>query len=411
MAKAGGTGDNKGARPGGGERSSRLAAHRRIGKRLIPPLLQLPTAPKDWFRDVLPQLLWIASVKLESGVGGLYDACDVLDRFVPADDSRIFDGRLVRFSLFPTAVRPKIRAALREEAPQGIPDELGHALSLYPECPGYWLYEDWRQTTGVDEDIGVAYVRLLLERHIDSRSVESSRLRMPVMGRYMKHGKLSVPRDAPDFQLLPGYPDDLTEAERRIVESIVRASFLALMSAMSHHEAETADGDQVGVTDADDLAWPNHFWGQNWRLSECELSGSDPTPSPSDQSGGEAEGESDPTPGDSDAGSVLALRDRLMGALTTLGEELRRLQASADIDLFDPVPYEVLLGIASRQSGCLGCSCAIPCYGPTMLRLMSCARSPRGASRRHGFSSRTTRACTQNSSLTEWESGSSSNCS
>jgi len=64
---------------------------------------------------------------------------------------------------------------------------------------------------------------------------------------------------------------------------------------------------------------------------------------------GEAEGESDPTPGDSDAGSVLALRDRLMGALTTLGEELRRLQASADIDLFDPVPYEVLLGIASRQ--------------------------------------------------------------
>jgi hypothetical protein len=374
-------------------------------------LLQLPTAPKDWFRDVLPQLLWIASVKLESGVGGLYDACDVLDRFVPADDSRIFDGRLVRFSLFPTAVRPKIRAALREEAPQGIPDELGHALSLYPECPGYWLYEDWRQTTGVDEDIGVAYVRLLLERHIDSRRVESSRLRMPVMGRYMKHGKLSVPRDAPDFQLLPGYPDDLTEAERRIVESIVRASFLALMSAMSHHEAETADGDQVGVTDADDLAWPNHFWGQNWRLSECELSGSDPTPSPSDQSGGEAEGESDPTPGDSDAGSVLALRDRLMGALTTLGEELRRLQASADIDLFDPVPYEVLLGIASRQSGCLGCSCAIPCYGPTMLRLMSCARSPRGASRRHGFSSRTTRACTQNSSLMEWESGSSSNCS
>ncbi len=46
---------------------SRLDAHRRSGKRLIPPLGDLPMSEQIWLRDIFPDMLWIDAVLWAKG--------------------------------------------------------------------------------------------------------------------------------------------------------------------------------------------------------------------------------------------------------------------------------------------------------------------------------------------------------
>jgi Family of unknown function (DUF5677) len=257
----------------------------------------------------------------------------VLESFVPAEEADVLDGRISRFSLVPHEGRAE---ALREHAPYGIPDGLGHALSQYPDCPALWLFEDWLAESDCDRDRGIAYLTELIRPMIPSRDSHSAELRLMVLARRTKAGKLHMARDIETAQLLSKYPTYLDHDGRAQVESFARASWNGL----------------VGITDDGAVAvheWSRYFWRRSYEISPCTSAESEID---SDELG-EFDEENELPEGDDvgvpDAEPSLAdLRGTFTEAMRHLGDDLRQLQSEAELDTFRSATDEVKLGLASR---------------------------------------------------------------
>jgi hypothetical protein len=385
------------------ERRKRLNAslqdHERHRKKLTPPLMTLPNLkPTAWPSDTMPDFLWLAALADDLGPGAVHEALDLLDEFMPeseepaeaeaseageaevgareaeasqaagvpepgasategngSDEGRptlvatILDGRLSTFSLLPGERRTEARAALRERAPWTLPDHLGHALSLYPECPAGWLYDDWRGEHAVDPEVGLPYLKGLVGPIIDPRGVRSTRLRMLALARWVKHGRFLVTADSEIPGLFSRYPDGLSEDNQRKAESFARAAWNALAPA----------GAASGAHE-----WVAYFWHQGWKISPCQPEGE--MPSFEDEEGGEdapgasvteqarsSSATSKEAGGDGasedEGASVYEARQGFLAAVSRFGQTLRQRQEQADLDLYDPTVDEVRLGLASRQ--------------------------------------------------------------
>lgn len=176
----------------------------------------------SWHREMLPDFLWIALMMgRRSDWGAVYRPLNVVDRFVP-DGDRIADGRLSSFAAVPEADRDAARQALRDETPHALPTALGHALGLFPTCPAAWLFANTAEYRDPDPTVGLPLVRSFIQDNADKAGVRSTRLRMAAISRMVTHGRLAHSGDS-FMQLVPKYPSGLTEADQRVVESMMRA--------------------------------------------------------------------------------------------------------------------------------------------------------------------------------------------
>lgn len=298
----------------------------------------------SYLRDFLPDLLWIVAL-LDAGLGpdGLYEPLDVIEELAPPQEVQrgerkeleLVDGRLSSFAYVPDDLRATVRTGLRKRTPWALPDNLGHALSLYPDGPAFWLYEDWRETNTVDPEAGLRYLKRLMLTYGDRSTPESTVPRMIPIARMLKAGRLHVPREI--GQEWVKYPTHLDEEGQRMVEAGMRAQYNLWGSAEF----------------APPLAypWAQSFWRQNWKLSPCEVS-TEPPPA------GALEEEEGETPfEEADRGiptadprtSIETVHAGWMRALQELGDDLRQRQGRAEMDLWDPTADEIRFGLASRQ--------------------------------------------------------------
>jgi hypothetical protein len=260
---------------------------------------------------------------------------DILDQFVP-DDNDPLDGRLSRFAAVPLDRRPEARSSLIEATDWALPEGLAHGLALYPQCPAAWLFEDWERENHSDPEPGANCLKRLVAALDDPRGRESTAVRMMALARHAKHGRLHLPASSDFADLAPRYPNGLDKDELGLFESSGRVMWNAI-SQMDDRRAG--------------LEWAEYFWRQGWHVSACEPWGSraaylprdadsDPGPSEREESTGT---ESDPalTPPRLALGFATAVRD--------LGAKLDRLRDRCEIDLYEPTPDEVRLGLAARQ--------------------------------------------------------------
>jgi hypothetical protein len=346
--------------------SSRLSEHERKGKKLTPPLLALPGGVylTDWPVDHLPELLWIAAMQheYEHPTTSANAVLDVLDRFVDGDD--IVDGRISSFAFVPESRRADARAALRraarDETAPALPDDLGHALTLYPECPALWLYADWQQQHHADPERGTGLLRRLLEANFSSGSESATHLRAVPLGRWAYHGKFRATKEVFDQMLWPRYPGGLDEDERNAAQAEMRAMYGALANP------------GLGAGGEREPTWAAYFWRQSYRVSACDLSA--PQRASLDRLSGERREETDESARDleSDIGS---LRIELLRGWEQLAEALRTAQLRLEFDLYEPTADEVRLGLASRQMRLLRLMFSDPhlwvsSAGPHVLRSM-----------------------------------------
>jgi hypothetical protein len=346
---------NRGKRRGKSRRSTSLKGHHQHKKVLTPPFLQMPNLkPVSWQHDGLPDFLWIQTIREETGsLAAANDALDLLDEFVPdppespedengegrAEPEQEYephpitylDGRISTFPLVPEARRAEAREALTKAAPWALPDELGHGLVLYPECPAVWLYEDWAKVNHADPEIGTAYLKRLVAPLLDPKGRPSSQVRMIPVARGFKHGKIFLTRGMEVVDLLSKYPTGLNEEDQLHVEQWNR-------NMWNIHQA-TSDPTIA-------RAWVRHFWKQNWQISACAPAPSVPPPLdetepeegvPSE----EGRGRRQPT--------VAEMQQGFVRAINGLGKDLRAVQRRAEIDIYNPTPDEVKLGLASRM--------------------------------------------------------------
>lgn len=314
--------------------SSPLAAQRRDGKDLRSPLGAIPQLHTvSWLRDDFPNYLWVCSLlepDLDDG-RRIFIAChDGLNRVLDdllenkAEDRPVFDGSLTAWEAVPAHVRDSVLASLLAEDMYEIfvPRRFAHVLGMYPSAPGRWLIGSWleRDDFSIDPTIAETTLAGVIRESAHGQSPVATHakafyLRGLVLGR-----KISIARDMVAFDLVPKWPNDLTEEERARVESIMRAMFGASRGA------EQASRDDGG---GDDLSaiWAQEFWRSNWRLYPCHTA----RPEWLD--------------GDNDLSQLIPeFESRAHG----MWEQFDRVAVQTDPDLFDPDRYEVLTGIVAR---------------------------------------------------------------
>lgn len=301
--------------------TSGMEDHRQVGRVLQPPLAQLPLAPYSWVAELLPEMLWIdailSGVSLNRAVGIAYRALDILDAYVPADCRQVLTGMMSSFALVPEADRPDARKALGRNMLYDLvfPQDFCNALALYSQSPAHWPLEDWFKVNRIDCETGVRYLKVAVSRLWDPKSVHSTRCRMVPLARLIKHEKMVFSSSLTIVELLPRYPDGLSEDDQRRAEAECRAMFGAVTLASRRETPE----------------WVRYFWRHSFEISACEISEEHPDGVP----------------------VGMEMIEQVIGNVEDLISRSRDLIEQAaqriKLDIYDLHRDEVLFGLLSRQ--------------------------------------------------------------
>lgn len=331
----------------GGKRRKRnnssLKDYRRTGKTLQPPFRTISkTKNVPWLRDTFPDMLWLCSVITQHGDEGMLLAAKFIDRVESVIDAAVADGRvqkpdglllggeLTSFELVSEELRSEIIYALRSDGlyEGGIPGILARALGKYSDMPGAWLLDGWRgREPIIPSDEQERYLAKVVLDSSHGQSSVATRAKCMTLRARFKAGKIVLSPEVFEEwkEVLPRYPSNITEEERRRIEPSIRATFLAFAS------------DKYGVAedgaDTPALAWARTFWRQNWKLYMCKTSGDQP-------SGSELRASKD---------SITAAQRQWHAELDDLQKSFDQTAQHVDPDLYTPDRYEVLTGITLRM--------------------------------------------------------------
>lgn len=313
-----------------------LAGHQRHKKTLTPPLLALGGVQAvSYARDFLPDLIWIAAMFEQDGSwDAAYEPLDVIEEIAPPEEGErdgskflaLADGRISTFGYVPEEKRADVRSALHERTPWALSDELGHALALYPDCPASWLYDDWRKENSADPEVGLRFLKRIISEYGDRETDDATHLRMVVIARRLKAGRLHVPREIGEEWAK--YPPGLDDDGRKRVQASMRAMY------------NLEGNDEFAPPAA--RPWAEHFWRQNWKVSACEfLDDAFIPPAETDE-------REEDLPEIAPRITVERVHTAWTEAVRTLERGLADRELRAELDLWDPTPDEVRLGLASR---------------------------------------------------------------
>lgn len=323
--------------------TSSLKDHRRTGKVLQPPFRTISkTKSVPWLRDTFPDMLWVCALISQHGDEGMLLAARFIDRIesiidaaaiggrVTKPENLLLGGELTSFEEVPEELRSEIIYALRSDGlyEECIPGILARALSKYSDMPGTWLLDGWRGREQIippdEQERNLA--KVVLDSSHGQSAVATRAKFMPLRARFIARKVALNPEVFEEWKdVLPRYPFDVTEEERRRIEPSIRATFLAFAS------------DKYGVAedgaDTPSLAWARTFWRQNWKLYKCKTSGDQPT-------GSELRASKD---------TISAAQRQWLTELDEIQKTFDQTAQHVDPDLYNPDRYEVLTGITLRM--------------------------------------------------------------
>ncbi|WIG18395.1 DUF5677 domain-containing protein [Kocuria rosea] len=332
---------------------SRLQDHKRKGKAILqPPMRTIPnTNTVPWLRDIFPDMLWIcATLQTHGTAEGMKLVALVLDRigfFLPhsseagtAVDSPLLTGTLTSFDLVPPDHRQEVLTALQADGlyEKAFPQSLTNALARYHDLPGAWVFGGWGDDVpNVPDHESEKMLQDVVLAAPDGQSSLATKSKAMVIITYLVAGKLVFSYEAEWVNLLPRYPDDITEEERQRLEPALRATFNVLAG--------------MPLRDADDeprgLRWAKSFWRQNWSLYGCIR----PATTESEDSSSTEERTPWATALTQWAGDVEALESKFLLA-----------ERSVEPDLYSPDRHEVLTGITYRHLRAVAMMVRFPGY-------------------------------------------------
>jgi len=287
-------------------------------------------------------MLWLCSVISQHGDEGMLLAAKFIDRVESVIDAAAADGRvekpedlllggeLTSFEQVPEELRSEIIDALRRDDiyEEGVPGVLARVLGKYSDMPGAWLLNGWRRREQIiSPDVQERYLAKMVLDSSTGRTAVATRAKCMILRARFKARKIVLTPEISDewMDILPRYPNRVTEEERRRIEPSIRAAFLAFSGEKYGSSPDGSDGPA--------LAWAKTFWRQNWKLYKCKTS--------SDQAS------------DSDMraskGTITAAQREWHTELDDLQKIFDQTAQHVDPDLYNPDRYEVLTGITLRM--------------------------------------------------------------
>ena len=235
---------------------SGIDEHQRRDKKLIAPLNQLPIQPVNWHRDVLPEYLWIEFLK-QSHPSSIFlelysELCNTLRSY--SEGNLAFIGFISDFGRIPQAKQEEIKSKHLDLIVSAFAQPFGKIVDLYPNSPCYWLLpQDWLKNHSGSRSESIAGLSTTLERLYPSKESYCAYLRMIPLRRLLEEGKIFFTKKFEELELLPRYPEGLSEADRERCESFGRA----LLGGVLPNYV--------------DPKWAKYFWRRNFELSPCKI--------------------------------------------------------------------------------------------------------------------------------------------
>lgn len=136
------------------------------------------------------------------------DAGNEDDRLEPAS---VFSGRLTEFEAFSEAERAAIlqRLVALDIFEDLVPEPVFHMLGMYPDAPGSWLLQPWRDRgAAVDPQVAEQTLGRILTEAGPQQGTLATRTKILVCNRWGHAGRMHVPAHmAEEFNGWP-YPDE-----------------------------------------------------------------------------------------------------------------------------------------------------------------------------------------------------------
>ena len=233
-----------------------LDGHKRVGKRFVPPLMQLNLGVSiGYVNDMLPELIWIG---LLNDKVGYVRAARVLEKiFLLAEDVKDPNQNgnfalISTFDLFNDEQKNSLREKFNKE---GILELLQNSIApltlLYENCPLSFLgpptyvYTDEELVFAIKECVGRAIDKYDTPGIVLHGAMLLSRL-------VTKKIKFSAEMDLPDFNAVIDEPDS---EEATKAAGFMRANALTEFGMLNIKPS-----------------WAREFWNRGIELSPCEIS-------------------------------------------------------------------------------------------------------------------------------------------
>ncbi len=233
-----------------------LQGHKKIGKRFIPPMLQIPKMNFNvtYVNDILPELVWIAL--LNELFGYIPSARIQQEIFVTAKDiqNQEIPQNFALISSYSTFTQEQKLALTESLNKKGILGKVQNAIAplvlLYDECPIKFFGppENVYNKSELIDRLKVCLKKALNKYETPGIALYASML----LYRFVtKAIMLNSTIDLPDINSIFNSPDS-EEAKR--AAGFVRSSAMAEFAML-----------QLTFT------WSKYFWNHNFHLSACEV--------------------------------------------------------------------------------------------------------------------------------------------
>jgi hypothetical protein len=234
-----------------------LQDHKKVGQKLVPPLMQLPNMKETSFRDnTLPCLIWVSAIFLRNPdresvhyiIEFLLKCKEILD-----DEKSPVLIFLNNFDKLTSEQKTKIIEGIADDPVLNfLRVSLVHQYHLLENYPLDFLFDGY--IYGVDKEEALEFLKEDVSGLLDRYTMHSTKVQTTAFVSMTATGKLflSSQIDIPDFNSIFTAPDS---DESRRVASFVRANINA---GAGFRDAEGGENE-----------WSRSFWKQCFDMEAC----------------------------------------------------------------------------------------------------------------------------------------------
>jgi len=232
------------------QRKPLLSDHKRVGKKLVPPLLQYPNIHlSSWIDTGLPQTIWLAVLHDRLGqVRGTQSALDFCKAAINVAPNHGY-SLVTDFARLDAEAGARIQAELGSELLARLRNALQPFVNLYPQCPLAVVAGVQPRTGSLEQD--VEWFKTLLAQMFDKTSRHSTLALATSVYVLMGQGRMFIDPNSMLARLseIEAYPE--TEVSRLIASSV-----RATVNSFVRPEDASA-------------VWPHYFWTRGFELEDC----------------------------------------------------------------------------------------------------------------------------------------------
>lgn len=231
-----------------------LEGHKKVGKRFIPPMKQIPNLAETSYVDVLlPELIWIGLINDKLGYPR---GARLFEKVVEAVHDAVGGSHASNYALISAYAHlsKSQKTQLLNNLESGdllnqLRNYLAPLVLLYDECPLRFIGPP---ATMFSEAELIRAIKQSVGNHLDKYKTPGIVLHGNMLLARLVTRSIALPTDLPDFNSVIDTPDS-DEAKR--AAGFLRASAMAEIAMLNI-----------------DPSWSRYFWNRGAQISPCELS-------------------------------------------------------------------------------------------------------------------------------------------